>query len=79
MLHAVVQRLLHDAIDAGLVLLGQIFGNPSAATLTQTPVRLETSRACHCSAGTSPRSSSIEGRSSSAMLRTTLMEFSTRA
>ena len=49
----------------------------SAATFTHTPLRLDTSRACHCSAGTSPRSSSIEGRSSSAMLRTTPIESST--
>src|ERR1039458_5689967 len=35
------------------------------------PVRLEISRACHCKAGTRPRSSSMEGRSNSAMLRTT--------
>ena len=35
------------------------------------PVRFEISRACHSSAGTRPRSSSMEGRSSSAMLRTT--------
>ena len=44
----------------------------SASTVTPMPVRLEISRACHWRAGTRPKSSSMEGRSSSAMLRTTL-------
>ena len=74
---AVVQRFLHDAIDARLVLFRKFFGNLIAETFTHTPLRLETSRACHSSAAINPRSSSIEGLSSSAMLRTTPMESST--
>src|ERR1035441_7038068 len=49
----------------------------SAATFTQSPLRLDASRACHCNAGTRPRSSSMEGRNSSAMLRTTPIDSST--
>ncbi len=48
----------------------------SAATFTQIPLLLEASRACHCNAGTSPRSSSMEGRSSRAMFRTTRIDSS---
>src|SRR5260370_14680640 len=41
-----------------------------------SPLRLDTSRACHSRAGARPKSSSIEGRSSKARLRTTFTLFS---
>src|SRR2546426_11915644 len=42
----------------------------SVETVTSMHVRLDTSRACHCSAGINPRSSSMDGRKSSDMFRT---------
>ena len=51
----------------------------SAERTTFIPVRLVISRACQLSAGTSPKSSSMEGRSSSARSRTWFTVFSASA
>ena len=50
----------------------------SVETVTSMHVRLDTSRACHCSAGINPRSSSIDGRKSRDMFRTIRTVFSTK-
>ena len=69
--HRVVQRFLHQPVDADLVLVRQVFRTRfSDSTATSISLRRDTSRPCHSSAATRPRSSSIEGRSSSAILRT---------
>src|SRR5579862_8314363 len=56
---------------------GRLSETLSVATLTSIEVRLDISRACQRRAGTSPRSSSIEGRKRRDMLRTTPTVFST--
>src|SRR4029077_209983 len=55
---------------------GKLSETFSSTVSTSIPVRLDTPRACQSSAATRPRSSNIEGRSSKAILRTSLTQFS---
>src|ERR1700720_4567164 len=73
---AIIQGFLYDSVHTRLMLFGQLVGNILFHYPTSIPVRLETSRPCHSSAATRPRSSNIEGRRSRAIFRTSLTQFS---
>ena len=69
----VIQRLLYHSEQTNFHFIRQMFETSSAWTLTSMSPCVASSRAYHSTAGTSPSSSSMEGRSSNAILRTVCM------
>ena len=76
-LRAIIQSFLNDSVYARLMLFRQIVRNILFHRIDEAYPCVSKLRAPAIqSAGTRPRSSNIEGRSSSAILRTSLTQFS---